>query len=295
MSKGFMYLIAIVDLYSRMVLTWSVSNTMGSEWCAEVPKEAIAEFGKPEIFNTDRTGGPARLTVYLKYLYPSFQRQSSTDFDAAMELDGKGRAVDNIFVERVCIPVNKIYAKVKEFISQDIVESWFKEIPYEQIETGVNYGISQNKRGKVNDMVKYLQKMVRTEINPTIESITTTKPATIIKIENQDTNAEITSLKAVSDTLFNKICEDLLNQHKTLKNEIIINMQAGMFAKFYNQQLSFEQNIKDPMVGGAMKGLIQQAFPEAFAENDKLIKRLKHHENRGGDALDIPDKRSTLF
>mgnify|MGYP001188628189 CR=1 FL=1 len=98
------------------------------------------------------------------------------------------------------------------------------------------------------------------------------------KIDNEDANAEIASLKAVSDSLFNTICEDLLSQHKTLKNQIIINMQAGMFSKFYNQHLSFEQNLKDPMVGGAMKGLIHQAFPESFAEYDKLIKRLKHLE-----------------
>ena len=54
MAKGFMYLIAIVDLFSRKVLTWSVSNTMESEWCAEVLKAAIKEFGKPDIFNTDQ-------------------------------------------------------------------------------------------------------------------------------------------------------------------------------------------------------------------------------------------------
>jgi plasmid replication initiation protein len=173
---------------------------------------------------------------------------------------------------------NKIYAKIKEFIPQDIVESWFKEIPYEQIEVGVSYAISQHKRGKVNDMVKYLQKMVRTEINPTIESNINHKPATVTKIDNKDANEEIASLKAVSDALFNSICEDLLKQHQTLKNQIIINMQAGMFAKFYNQQISFEQNLKDPMVGGAMKGLIHQAFPESFAEYDKLIQRLKHLE-----------------
>ena len=76
-----MYLIAIVDLYSRKVLTWSVSKTMESEWCAEVLKAAIIDFGKPDIFNTDRTGGPARLAVYSKYPYPSHKRQPSTDFD----------------------------------------------------------------------------------------------------------------------------------------------------------------------------------------------------------------------
>ncbi|QQV02657.1 MULTISPECIES: DDE-type integrase/transposase/recombinase [Chryseobacterium] len=54
MRKGFMYLIAIIDLYSRKVLNWSLSNTMGAEWCAEVLDEAIQKHGCPEIFNTDQ-------------------------------------------------------------------------------------------------------------------------------------------------------------------------------------------------------------------------------------------------
>lgn len=65
MQKGFMYLMAIVDLYSRKVLFWSISNTMESEWCASVLQETIDLYGKPEIFNTDRTGGPARSAIYL--------------------------------------------------------------------------------------------------------------------------------------------------------------------------------------------------------------------------------------
>jgi putative transposase len=73
---------------------------MEAEWCAEVLKQAINEFGKPEIFNTDRTGGPARFAVYIQYLYPNPQIQSSKDCDAAMELDSK-RAIDNIFMERI--------------------------------------------------------------------------------------------------------------------------------------------------------------------------------------------------
>lgn len=173
---------------------------------------------------------------------------------------------------------NKIYAKVKEFIAQDVVENWLKEIPYEQIETGVNYALSQHKQGKVNDIVKYLQKMVRTEINPSIESSLNTKTSKVIKVENADVTTEIAALKINSDVVFNEICEDLLSKNKTLKNQVIINMQTGLFAKFYNQNLSFEQNFKDPMVGGAMKGVIHQTYPEAFIEYDAMIKRIKQLE-----------------
>lgn len=173
---------------------------------------------------------------------------------------------------------NKIYSKVKEFISAEIVENWFNEIPFEQIETGVNYALSQHKRGKVNDIVKYLQKMVRTEINQSAENKTEIKTLPVISIENQEVTNEITQLKLASNLIFNEICDDLLLKDKNLKNQIIINLQSGLFAKFYNPNLSFEQNLKDPMVGGAMKGLIHQAFPHAFIEYDNMIKRLKQLE-----------------
>ncbi len=54
MRKGFMYLVAIIDLHSRYVLNWSVSNTMDADWCKETLEEAIAIHGKPEIINTDQ-------------------------------------------------------------------------------------------------------------------------------------------------------------------------------------------------------------------------------------------------
>ena len=54
MKKGFMYLTAIIDLYSRYVVGWSISNSMDAEWCLQVLQEAINENGKPEIINTDQ-------------------------------------------------------------------------------------------------------------------------------------------------------------------------------------------------------------------------------------------------
>ena len=54
MKKGFMYMMAIIDVKSRYILNWSVSNTMDAGWCADVVKETIALHGKPEIFNTDQ-------------------------------------------------------------------------------------------------------------------------------------------------------------------------------------------------------------------------------------------------
>lgn len=91
MAKGFMYLCAIIDLHSRFVLNWSVSNTMSAEWCAEVLQETIDKYGKPEIFNTDQ-GSQYTSEIHTKILLNN---------DIKISMDSKGRAIDNIFVERL--------------------------------------------------------------------------------------------------------------------------------------------------------------------------------------------------
>lgn len=90
-KNGFMYLIAIIDLHSRFVIHWSLSNTMEAEWCAEFLKEAISKAGKPEIFNTDQ-GSQFTSDVFTGVLIKN---------EIKISMDGKGRATDNIFIERL--------------------------------------------------------------------------------------------------------------------------------------------------------------------------------------------------
>ena len=91
MPKGFLYLVAIMDWYSRAVLAWRLSNTLGADFCVEALEEALARYGKPEIFNTDQgcqfTG--AEFTGVLKHC------------GITISMDGKGRCMDNIFIERL--------------------------------------------------------------------------------------------------------------------------------------------------------------------------------------------------
>lgn len=103
---GYMYLIAIIDLYSRYVINWSLSNTMDAEWCAEVLKEAIEISGTPEIFNTDQ-GSQFTSDVFTGVLL---------DNDIQISMDGKGRATDNIFIERLwrTVKYDDIYLKAYE-------------------------------------------------------------------------------------------------------------------------------------------------------------------------------------
>jgi putative transposase len=103
MKKGFMYLMAIIDLYSRKVLHWSVSNTMEAEWCAEVLNQTISMYGTPEIFNTDQ-GSQFTSNIFTKTL---------KDNEIKISMDGKGRATYNIFVERLwrSVKYEDIYLK----------------------------------------------------------------------------------------------------------------------------------------------------------------------------------------
>ncbi len=89
---GFLYLVAVIDLYSRYVLNWSLSNTMTSHWCREVLEEAVDLHGLPEIVNTDQG---------RQFTADEFANFVVKDLETKLSMDGKGRAIDNIFIERL--------------------------------------------------------------------------------------------------------------------------------------------------------------------------------------------------
>lgn len=91
MKKGFMYLTAIIDLYSRYVVAWNISNTLDAECSLEVLKTAISLYGKPEIVNSDQ-GSQFTSELWIGYLEGQ---------QIKISMDGKGRALDNIFIERL--------------------------------------------------------------------------------------------------------------------------------------------------------------------------------------------------
>jgi len=91
MKAGFVYLVAIMDWYSRRVLSWRLSNTLDSSFCVDALEEALDNFGQPEIFNTDQG---AQFTAEA---FTTVLRNRSI----AISMDGKGRCLDNVFVERL--------------------------------------------------------------------------------------------------------------------------------------------------------------------------------------------------
>ena len=91
MRRGFLYLVAIIDWYTRKVLSWRISNTLEAEFCVDALNEAIAKYGPPDIMNTDQG------SQYTSFAWTDRLRRSGV----RISMDGKGRFLDNIFVERL--------------------------------------------------------------------------------------------------------------------------------------------------------------------------------------------------
>jgi len=107
MPRGFMYLLAIMDVYSRFIVGWSLSNTMESEWVVNTLKVSVAQYGKPEIINSDQG------SQFTSDEYVSFVKDLKT---VKISMDGKGRAIDNVYIERFfrTIKYDKIYLERPE-------------------------------------------------------------------------------------------------------------------------------------------------------------------------------------
>jgi putative transposase len=109
MRRGFVYLVAIVDWYSRRILAWRLSNTLTTDFCIEALQEALLRYGTPEIFNTDQgcQFTSAEFTGALK------------EHDIRISMDGKGCWRDNVFVERLwrTIKYEEVYLKAYDSVS----------------------------------------------------------------------------------------------------------------------------------------------------------------------------------
>ena len=90
MKQGFMYLTAIIDVYSRKILGWSISNSLDAQWCLQMLEETIKVHGKPEIINSDQ-GSQYTSAAWTQYLEKE---------EIQISMDGKGRALDNVWIER---------------------------------------------------------------------------------------------------------------------------------------------------------------------------------------------------
>jgi len=120
MAKGFLYLIAIMDWYSRKVLAWRLSNTMDVHFCLEALEEAIARYGTPEIFNSDQGA------QFTSYAFTGTLKQHGIQ----ISMDGKGRCMDNIFIERLwrSLKYEEVYLKAYDSVktAKAGIDEWMR-------------------------------------------------------------------------------------------------------------------------------------------------------------------------
>ncbi len=146
---GMVYMAAIIDWYSKAILSWRISNTMDTDLVMGVLNEALSKYGKPEIFNTDQG------SQYTSYIHT----QTLKDNNIIISMDGKGRATDNICIERFwrSAKVEKIYLNEYFKIStlKNDVTDYMEFYNYRRFHQTLNYKKPMNvyfHSMKINDV-----------------------------------------------------------------------------------------------------------------------------------------------
>ncbi len=132
MQHGFVYLVAVMDWYSRYVLSWRLSNTIDTAFCLEALDEAL-QGGRPEIFNTDQ-GSQFTAVAFTSRLL---------DCGVAISMDGRGRAIDNVFIERLwrSVKYEEVYLKGYENVweAEESLAAYFGFYCHERIHQALDY------------------------------------------------------------------------------------------------------------------------------------------------------------
>jgi putative transposase len=137
MAKGFLYLVAIMDWHSRAVLAWRLSNTLGADFCVEALEDALARYDKPEVFNTDQ-GCQFTGTEFTSVL---------EDCGITISMDGKGRCMDNIFIERLwrSLKYEEVYLHAYASVAEATagIGNWFRFYNEERQHQSLSYRTPQ--------------------------------------------------------------------------------------------------------------------------------------------------------
>lgn len=132
LRKGFIYLVAIIDWHTRYVLSWEISNTLDTHFCITALEQALKK-GKPEIFNTDQG------VQFTSHIFTSRLENEGIK----ISMDGKGRAIDNIFIERLwrSLKYERVYLNDYETVYEAIgdIDDYFKFYNHERPHQSLGY------------------------------------------------------------------------------------------------------------------------------------------------------------
>ena len=147
-SRGYLYLVAIMDWATRKVLSWRISNTMHADFCVDALKEAIEKYGPPEIMNTDQ-GSQFTGSEWITTL---------TDARVRVSMDGRGRCLDNIFIERLwrSLKYEAVYLQdiADGFAAQRVVDDWINFYNQERPHAALGKATPNEAYGATNELKK---------------------------------------------------------------------------------------------------------------------------------------------
>jgi putative transposase len=172
LARGFAYLVAVIDWYSRKVLAWRLSNTLDAGFCVDCLEQSLHAYGTPEIFNTDQGC--------------QFTSEAFTDVlkshDIAISMDGRGRALDNIFVERLWRSVKHEDVYLKGYVNipelqlglTEYFEFYNTERPHQSLSYSTPDQVYQTANGGGATIVdKFKERKTRFEVEPKSKAVTT--------------------------------------------------------------------------------------------------------------------------
>lgn len=183
--------------------------------------------------------------------------------------------------------IDGIFQKVKKYkIAKSTVKEWFKELPIEQILLGVDYVLNEVKAGKkTTNIGGFINQMVRTpslfEVaqEQKVEQERKRTQQQVKQQQEQSIKEQVDTLKAKAHDMKLKVLTELV-QDQGIKQAIIDKFTAGFFKTYYKANLSFEDNIKNPAIGGFMVAEVGRLYPELFEEAEQLMKQAEAIERR---------------
>lgn len=147
-SRGYLYLVAIMDWATRKVLSWRVSNTMHADFCVDALNEAIGKYGPPEIMNTDQ-GSQFTGSDWITAL---------TDARVRISMDGRGRYLDNIFIERLwrSLKYEAVYLQdiADGFAAQSVIDEWMHFYNRDRPHSALGKATPDEAYGETNELKK---------------------------------------------------------------------------------------------------------------------------------------------
>ena len=182
--------------------------------------------------------------------------------------------------------VKEILEPIKEFVSEETVQTWIEAYPIEQIHKGVSYSLRQMKKGKIRNAGAYIQKMVATPNLLDSEQLVWDKEQKKDKNKKlevkkaNEIDSEIETLRKQAHEQALELFYKLISEKEEALPAVIGKLKQGLFGSYYKDRLSLEQNLADPALSGILLEIAKKTYPDSFAPIAEITKRILQLEKK---------------